>query len=329
MAWTMYRVTLRLLSPLHVGHFKQGNVQRTRPYVTGRALCGALTARLTRDNPNLGSNYQNVGEQVNQQLAFSYFFPSTEKDKVTLFPWDDPDQFTCLYLNTYASTALDYTRNTALEGSLHETEYIAPVTREGEPVYLVGFLFEKSGCSLNWRDALNRLQLGGERTYGWGRVRLAGKPEQPPSFWPGWQVNLDGTRPTLQASNGTSPRAYAHVQVDGVTARGPLEPLVGRETKNANQHGETLSSAVICWAPGSQIQHQSTLQIDSFGLWKPSPPAHPTNRLPDRPTTQLTDYPTTRLPDHPTNRLPDYPTTRLPDYPTTRLTDYPTNRLPD
>ncbi len=267
MAWTMYRVTLRLLSPLHVGHFKQGNVQRARPYITGRALWGALTARLTRDNPSLGSNYQNVGEQVNQQLAFSYFFPSTEDDKVTLFPWDDPDEFVWRYLHAYASTALDYSRNAALEGSLHETEYIAPVTREGEPAYLVGFIFEKSGCSLEWQNALKFLPLGGERTYGWGRLRLEGEPQSPASFWPDWEVDLNQSRPLLRFT-GASSRAYAHVKATGVAAQGLIEPLVGRETRQANQHGETLSQAVVCWVPGASLAGQVSLQIRDNGIWE-------------------------------------------------------------
>ncbi len=267
MAWTMYRVTLRLLSPLHVGHFKQGNVQRARPYITGRALWGALTARLTRDNPSLGSNYQNVGEQVNQQLAFSYFFPSTEDDKVTLFPWDNPDEFAWRYLHAYASTALDYSRNAALEGSLHETEYIAPVTREGEPVYLVGFIFEKSGCSLEWQNALKFLPLGGERTYGWGRLRLEGEPQSSASFWPDWTVDRGQSRPVLQSSSDAS-RAYAHVKATGVDAQGLIEPLVGRETRQAASHGETLSQAVVCWAPGAALKKDTMLKIGDYGIWE-------------------------------------------------------------
>jgi hypothetical protein len=45
----MYHLVLRLRSPLHIGWNKTGNVQRTRSYVTGRNLWGALTMRLTRD----------------------------------------------------------------------------------------------------------------------------------------------------------------------------------------------------------------------------------------------------------------------------------------
>ena len=45
MAWRAYKIVLRLRSPLHIGRGKVGNLQRTRPYVAGRNLWGALTAR--------------------------------------------------------------------------------------------------------------------------------------------------------------------------------------------------------------------------------------------------------------------------------------------
>ncbi|MGB9873322.1 MAG: hypothetical protein ACPLYD_16895, partial [Anaerolineae bacterium] len=132
MTCAVYKIVFRLLSPLHCGWFKQGNVQRTRPYVTGKILWGALTARLTRDVPDLGGDYVMVGQRVNAELAFTYLYPATGQD-VDLWPWGDPDEFAWRYLNSYAGTALDYDRNAAEEGSLHETEFIAPVTRDGQP----------------------------------------------------------------------------------------------------------------------------------------------------------------------------------------------------
>ncbi|MFO3796680.1 MAG: RAMP superfamily CRISPR-associated protein, partial [Anaerolineales bacterium] len=201
MTWKMYSVTFRLLSPLHVGWFKQGNLQRTRPYLSGKALWGALTARLARMK---NANYDEIGKQVNEWLAFSYFYPSTQKGNVSLWPWGkQADEFTWRYLGSYASTALNYEQNSAEEGSLHETECINPYTREGEAVYLVGYLFEKQGCPLEWREALQRIQLGGERKYGWGRVTLVNEPKQTSEFWPGWEVgNSNEKRPILVSKKG-------------------------------------------------------------------------------------------------------------------------------
>src|SRR5947199_6878046 len=75
-------------------------------------------------------------------------------------------------MGSYASTSLANGRN-AEEGSLHETEFIAPHTRGDDPkqVYLVGYIFEnKQGEKLPWQGILRKLQFGGERGYGWGRV---------------------------------------------------------------------------------------------------------------------------------------------------------------
>ena len=70
MSWTAYRIFLRLLTPVHIGAAKLGNLQTTRPYIHGKALWGGLTARLARDNPALNGDYAGVGRRVNEELAF-------------------------------------------------------------------------------------------------------------------------------------------------------------------------------------------------------------------------------------------------------------------
>lgn len=267
MMWKMHKVVFRLLTPLHVGDVKLGNVQRARHYVTGKALWGALTARLTRDCPELNGDYVAVGNRVNDQLAFSYFYPAVN-EKVDPFPWDNADEFAWRYLNTYASTALDYGRNSAEEGSLHETEFIAPRTRDGAAVNLVGYIFEREGCTLKWQAALDRLQLGGKRTYGWGRVKRDSGPESAQSFWDGWTVDLDQPRPVLR-TNGTAPVLYAHTITTAESdAMGRVEPLVGRETRAADAHGREFPRAQICWMPGARMRAAVPAQIDGDGVWK-------------------------------------------------------------
>ncbi len=271
MTWKMYKVVLRLLAPLYIGHMKLGNVQRTRHYVTGKALWGALTARLTRDTSQ-GNDYVGMGKRVNDELAFTYFYPAIADD-VDKWPWDDTDEFAWRYLNTYASTALNYSHNSAEAGGLHETEFIAPRTRpfandESEQVYLVGYVFERDDCALDWRTALSRLQLGGERTYGWGRVRLENHPAESESFWSGWSIELNHDRPRLRAQGDKAP-LYAYTLTNGFSkAQGSIEPLLGRETNEAGAHGKVLKDARICWVPGAQVAQDAWLQIGNYGIWQ-------------------------------------------------------------
>lgn len=277
MSWTAYQVVFRLLTPMHIGAAKLGNLQTTRQYVHGKALWGALTARLTRDCPELGGDYAAIGRRVNDELAFSYFYP-TVGEAVDLWPWDDPDEFAWRYLNSYAATALDYGRNAAEEGSLHETEYIAPTTRDGRPVYLVGYIFERGGCTLAWPTALGRLQLGGERGYGWGRVDVKEKQDwdvgQPlfgqwsvqPNDWPPRLVVRSGAR-LLAHTLAFNDDGAVHCAVSGIT--GPIEPLVSRETITGSRFGMQISPARICYAPGSQVTDSHLIcRIGPYGIWE-------------------------------------------------------------
>jgi len=268
MAWTAFKVKLRLLSPLHIGASKQGNLQITRPYVHGKALWGALTARLTRDTPVLANDYEIVGHLVNDVLAFSYFYPTTS-DQVELWPWEDPVRFAWHFLGSHASTALDYNHNAAAEGSLHETEFIAPTERKGKPVYLVGYILEKEDTALPWRQALSRLQIGGERTYGWGRVAPVGDPEKTTTLFGQYELHLGGDWPEidLSANDPLLAHALAHGS-QAIPATGRVVPLVGRETKAADAHGRHLSQAMVCWEPGSVVDSTGRVIIGPYGIWE-------------------------------------------------------------
>ncbi|MCX7597189.1 MAG: hypothetical protein N2235_26265, partial [Fischerella sp.] len=152
MTWTPYRIVFKLKSPMHIGCGKVGNVQRTRPYVTGRVFWGALTMRLTREHHQPATDsrlYQAIGEQVHQQLAYTYFYPATKANgdyKIHL-PWENEHLFRRQFLSSYASTALNYPQQSADEGLLHEVEFISPRTLDsGEQVYLVGYVFAKNSC---------------------------------------------------------------------------------------------------------------------------------------------------------------------------------------
>jgi len=286
MAWKVCQVVLRLRSPMHIGQIKLGNIQRTRPYVTGRVLWGALTQRLVRDTtppgtPATDSNlYKDTGKWVHDNLAFTYLFPTIHQDgTVDLWPWEEG--FGPRFLSTYASTALTYPQQSAAEGTLHEVECIVPNTLdEGCPVYLSGYVFARQDAP-DWQSALNRLQLGGERGYGWGQVATEEVREwdiEQPLF--GWYtLQPDAWPPVLRATEGARLVAHAlaadysndvgqvHRAVSGIS--GPVEPLVGRETCSAGRFGEQVSRARICYIPGSQVTTRDfACFIGPYGIWE-------------------------------------------------------------
>ncbi len=283
MGWKAFSLALRPRAPLHIGAGTEGNLQRTRPYVTGRALWGALTARLARDWPDLRGDYAEAGRRVHAELAFSYLYPTCGEEG-PIWPWGTTaDAFRWRFLGSLASTAIDPSGGGAHEGSLHEVEHIAPVSRDGRAIILRGYLFAAEGTELPWQAVLPRLQLGGERGYGWGRVEVAGLEEVGPEHILFGMYDADpGTWPPVLTARdcgegGTWLLAHAlavDVQESGALRRacnglsGPVEPLVGRETEVASGFGARLSAVRIAWVPGTRVVAGRRFRIGPCGVWE-------------------------------------------------------------
>ncbi len=298
MTWTAYRVVFKLKSPMHIGCGKVGNVQRTRPYVTGRSFWGALTMRLTRNQhqPATDSDlYQKIGEKVHQQLAFTYFYLATKSspaeespspptplsqngrggnaDYKIQWPWGkQASQFRRRFLSSYASTALVYPQQAADEGLLHEVEFLSPRTLdEGKQVYLIGYVFEKDGSSLEWQKVCHHLQMGGERGYGWGDLKCVEiQPFEHHDLFEGKaRFNGDADRPIVQQTECL----LAHASSTGITATGEIEPLVGREWRSHNPTNRYAGQHVeqwvddLCWVPGSVVERSLCFKVSHFGIW--------------------------------------------------------------
>ncbi len=281
MAWHPYQVVFRLRSPLHIGWGKVGNLQRTRPYVTGRVLWGALTMRLTRDTagthgPAPDSHaYQRIGGEVHQSLAYSYFYPATaaQSSYQIAWPWENPRQFRHRFLSSYSGTALSYPQQAAATGMLYEVEFLSPYTIDsGAPVFLVGYVFEQDSCTLRWKEACRRLQIGGERGYGWGDLELIACQPASAELFDSWvQCDASGQRPLITLQDSA---ILAHAFATNLAASGEVEPLVGREWRSNNTTrryiGQHVAYTGLCFAPGSEVPPHTTFVIGHFGIWQQS-----------------------------------------------------------
>lgn len=282
MSWTLYRLVFRLRSPLHVGWGKIGNVQRTRPYLTGRSFWGGLTMRLTRlrHGPagpvSDSAAYRAVGDELNRTLAWTYFYPALRDgaDVRVYWPWAAAGDFAPRFLGSYGSTALAYPHQAASEATLHEVEFISPHTLEQEtqPVYLAGYVFAHDDAADDWRAACRLLQFGGERSYGWGDVALETLELQSPAalFDNAATFDGDGPRPRLNVPAGG--RLLAHTHPDGARLAGDVEPLVGREWRSGNttnrHSGAHVEYSGIFLSPGSTALSATRIVVEPFGLWR-------------------------------------------------------------
>lgn len=307
MTWLPYRLTFRLCSPLHAGFHKVGYLQRTRRYVPARTMRGAAIARLAAVLGLTGDNaYRALQDEADRRLAFGYFYPALETSgsyQPTLVggetryvsaqgDWLTPAAFDRLFLTTITSTAIQDRQRSALDGSLHEVECLAPVTSTEEAVYLTGCLFVAnhggpgSWLALNpansdvqlrhagqkvslFSDVLDGIQAGGERRYGFGCLSLVQMEEQQPPGFDG-----TGTWPAYTIAANAPFGAHTDV-VACPTAYGSIEPLLGRITTQGNRFGQTLSEAHICWTPesGPNPEMAGTYELRSDGILyrQPSP----------------------------------------------------------
>ena len=292
MAWTHYKLKFRLLSPMHIGYRKVGNLMQTRKYVPGKNVWAALTARLTRDyhDGSKGDEYKKIGKKLIGQFRFGYLWPSLDGIEPYFF-WDheeDHEDFDYLLLDSYASAALDYSAYSTEEGSLHETEFVAPVARNGYPVFLLGDLWKKDDeiegkiDDESWQRSMENLQLGGERTYGWGRVAICSEGWSGNSSRQGitalghrWQEEGEeivfivdkGKRITahaLAARTESQSNAFGGVPTKDVS--GSIEPMVGREWSDSA--GKEVSYGGVYFLPGSKTtKEEARFIIDCFGRW--------------------------------------------------------------
>lgn len=297
MMWRLYSWTFQLKSPLHVGFHKVMHFFRTRPYVPGKLLWGALTAKLT---PMLGVNdYQKTGDFLKKAIRFGYLYPCVEDQfffpKYTedglVFGSLSKNEFEKKFISSMASTAIDSDSLSAEEGMLHEVEFVNPYTiDDGKPVFMKGLLWIKdlpengfniirknnnklfikyNGLEIDFEDSLvNSLQAGGERKYGFGLLELKKFYEckNLGEFSGKWFENCGEVHLKLGSNNSIWSHASSSNHID---VKGNIEPIVGRDWENKGAGRKLNAQHELFWSPGSILNENKTFKITDFGLWIP------------------------------------------------------------
>lgn len=281
MTWKAYRLVYRALSPVHIGYHKLGFIQRTRYYITGRNMWGAMTSALVRVGAAFDiKKYHEIGTGcMNKKVIAGYFYPALDpaepfvprygEDGLNYGGMDAPD-FERSFIKSFGQTAIDPSINTAEESSLHETEYLAG-TIDFKLMFYVGHVFVKmdSDVAKDWdahngfEETVKELFVGGERKYGFGRLALKDSSMVKDVF--GCAFNGDVERPCITVHVNHPLSAHLCVS-NGLKVKGDIEPFVGRSWDAKKGAGQKIESAGVCWTPGSILVEGGELEIKAFGI---------------------------------------------------------------
>ncbi len=302
----IYEVTYKALSPIHIGYKSIGILDTTRYYITGKAVWGAITASATRhliDTPGK-EEYKYVGEIVRKNIRTTYFFPKVEN--TVYYPVYEKGElrygglsknaFEKIFIYSFVSTALGKTK-TADENTLHEVEYIKNrvlITDDFKDVYWIGYFFVNDGTfsanenikefileikteeedftvkggdrEMEASEILKQIQVGGERNYGFGNLRLEAKLQ-----------NIDEKTDNefgceIEENRVKSEIALGHVYYENLKYTGEIEPFVGREWGEKGSGRETSinkggkNAPCVFFVPGTRFERELEFEVKDYGM---------------------------------------------------------------
>jgi hypothetical protein len=294
-------------SGIHIGYTKLGFIQRTRYYLHGKSMWGAVAEALTRALYNAPDycQYIAVGKFVEGHLKFSYFFPTFKRHEDAFIPnlstlkygigalQLGQNEFETTFVSSPASTSIKPESSSAEEASLHAMEYLNPVVRHDNrirKVYFAGYLFALEGTSeslclqctaddiliscgaksVSLRDVLSDFQIGGERGYGKGRLKLpqGGLVKIPCDckLWGQYAVKYSNDGLSLEIEKNMP--IFAHLLargLEGCDIHGELEPMTGRVYKEGAGSGRKIVCDGVFYIPGSVVKDALCVHIGKYG----------------------------------------------------------------
>jgi len=288
MNWLLFRWAWLLESPLFVGTTPAGSLNRCRLYVPARALWAALTAELARRKTSEFPSYQSAGKQLQEEARFTYLYPAEQigdpwrawlprYEEGNGLIWRREDQqaanaFLALrqirmrLLTTRPSTAIDPSCETAVEGTLRESECVNTHWHSedgamGSRVAMVGYVFLRDGSNMRSDlEGIASIMVGGDTRYGFGRLRRIALTQEQAVF--GAQVELGDQDPIV-----CSEIVYAHA-TGAENLVGSREMLVGWD--NAGGRGLFAQNTDPLWVPGATVaggEFTCKWKVEQNGLW--------------------------------------------------------------
>jgi hypothetical protein len=270
-------------------------VAQTRCYVPGKNLWGAVTATVTPwlyPTPKAGK-FRDVGAAIREQMVFSYFYLS---DGQQLFTPDYGENglqwgklkdrlFRSKYIGSQVSSAIGEAGG-AEQGSLHEIGFVRHCVgspgKDSRKVLLTGAVWVRKDASiaqsslavrdgsvfLNEVDVFQKIVVGGERNYGFGRLRRIPISRQlEPVLINLWPDNPE----EVCIDKYCCLSAHAPYRKD-LIFKGEIEILAGREylsnidSESFRGAGKSITNAGYYFAPGTRLYgDRMAMRMDCIG----------------------------------------------------------------
>jgi len=283
--WVCYKTVFSADSPVHIGWHRLGLIERTRYYIPARAIWGTLIAALAPSRfPGSGvpAMYEKTTSEFAQCMRFTCFFAAAGLDAELWRPkYDSPHglmygslsaaDFESRFVFSQTSAALDPSTFTALDGALHESEYLCFTNgnKHTGALHFIGYLIFKESLAADLAKALSTVSIGAERNYGWGRLQLRYFQKTTEPLFGEFNLTVGPINaPSMRASSGAFLPAHLLHRPGKTNLAGGLELLGGRDWAPKVGSGGSLGELALCWAPGSKVQDkEATFEIGERGIW--------------------------------------------------------------
>ena len=280
---------------MYLGMPPAGAMNRCRPYVPSRTIWGAVTAEVSRslwDDSGV-LKYKEIGDLLMGDCRFTYLYPADKRDEsyrawlprykkgrgLTWGPCDgkeptlDDREFRRHLFTSRASTAVDPSSDSALEGSLREMECISNswISRKGDlegvpsgQVYMTGYFFIKNSVKQELIDKIENLTnlfIGGDSRYGLGEIAREIFIKDRAVF--GREVKIDDSEYPTILSDLLLAHTYYSEKIDNTVSEvgnpnyddksNSLDQtiLVGKKEIAGGWELSRLYNSPVLWSPGS------------------------------------------------------------------------------
>jgi hypothetical protein len=214
-----------------------------------------------------------------------WYLPKYQKDRTVYLehPGKQEADVEAIFVSSYVSTTLDAGRHDAADRLLHEIEHLQPhaqIAGDCWETHLVGGVWialggdpsgietrlEGEAVLIKGLPILDRLTIGGERGYGFGRLQLT---EDHIDYLGlrSWEAQEGGPNGPLLVPPERSAGILAHAKYKpGKYYEGVLEPVVGREWDANKGAGRSLAGGIVYVSPGGRCP-ASAYDVDGKGFW--------------------------------------------------------------